>query len=121
MNLEEYYNNIYRYCYLHTQNRHTAEDLTQETFLKFLETSNYQDRGKPLAFLYTIARNLCIDHIRQDHGPVPFLALATVTEAGYSARCGMEEPGTFHAVFPACGPLCKARHPGSSDHSCICS
>lgn len=91
MNLEEYYNNIYRYCYLHTQNRHTTEDLTQETFLKFLETSNYQDRGKPLAFLYTIARNLCIDHIRQDHGPVPFLALATVTEAGYSARCGMEE------------------------------
>ena len=91
MNLEEYYNNIYRYCYLHTQNRHTAEDLTQETFLKFLETSNYQDRGKPLAFLYTIARNLCIDHIRQDHGPVPFLALATVTEAGYSARRGMEE------------------------------
>ena len=91
MNLEEYYNNIYRYCYLHTQNRHTAEDLTQETFLKFLETSNYQDRGKPLAFLYTTARNLCIDHIRQDHGPVPFLALATVTEAGYSARCGMEE------------------------------
>lgn len=91
MNLEEYYNNIYRYCYLHTQNRHTAEDLTQETFLKFLETSNYQDRGKPLAFLYTIARNLCIDHIRQDHGPVPFLALATVSEAGYSARCGMEE------------------------------
>ena len=91
MNLEEYYNNIYRYRYLHTQNRHTAEDLTQETFLKFLETSNYQDRGKPLAFLYTIARNLCIDHIRQDHGPVPFLALATVSEAGYSARCGMEE------------------------------
>ena len=66
MNLEEYYDNIYRYCYLHTQNRHTAEDLTQETFLKFLETSNYQDRGKPLAFLYTIARNLCIDHIRQN-------------------------------------------------------
>ena len=66
MNLEEYYNNIYRYCYLHTQNRHTAEDLTQETFLKFLETSNYQDRGKPLAFLYTIARNPCIDHIRQN-------------------------------------------------------
>lgn len=65
MNLEEYYDNIYRYCYLHTQNRPTAEDLTQETFLKFLETSNYQDRGKPLAFLYTIARNLCIDHIRQ--------------------------------------------------------
>ena len=91
MNLEEYYDDIYRYCFFRIQDRSLAEDLTQETFLKFLETSNYQDRGKPLAFLYTIARNLCIDHIRQDHGPVPFLALATVSEAGYSARCGMEE------------------------------
>ena len=65
MNLEEYYDDIYRYCFFRMQDRSLAEDLTQETFLKFLETSTYHDRGKPLAFLYTIARNLCIDHIRR--------------------------------------------------------
>ncbi len=64
MNLEEYYDDIYRYCFFRMRDRSLAEDLTQETFLKFLETSTYHDRGKPLAFLYTIARNLCIDHIR---------------------------------------------------------
>ena len=65
MNLEEYYDDIYRYCFFRMQDRSLAEDLTQETFLKFLETSAYYDRGKPLAFLYTIARNLCIDYIRR--------------------------------------------------------
>lgn len=46
MNLEEYYDDIYRYCFFRMQDHSLAEDLTQE------------------AFLYTIARNLCIDHIR---------------------------------------------------------
>ena len=46
MNLEEYYDDIYRYCFFRIQDRSLAEDLTQETFL------------------YTIARNLCIDYIR---------------------------------------------------------
>ena len=65
MDLEEYYDDIYRYCFFRMRDRSLAEDLTQETFLRFLETSAYHDRGKPLAFLYTIARNLCIDHIRR--------------------------------------------------------
>lgn len=83
MNLEEYYDDIYRYCFFRMQDHSLAEDLTQEAFLKFLETSTYHDRGKPLAFLYTIARNLCIDHIRHtktrpgDHLP----ALCTGAES----------------------------------------
>ena len=64
MDLEQYYDDIYRYCYLRLNDRHAAEDMAQETFLRFLEASEYRDMGKPLAFLYTIARNLCIDHIR---------------------------------------------------------
>ena len=63
MDLEQYYDGIYRYCFLRLNDRHAAEDLAQETFLRFLEASEYRDMGKPLAFLYTIARNLCIDYI----------------------------------------------------------
>ena len=65
MDLEQYYDDIYRYCYLRLNNRHAAEDMAQETFLRFLEASEYRDMGKPLAFLYTIARNLCIDYMRR--------------------------------------------------------
>lgn len=63
--LEEQYNKIYRYCYMKLGHRQTAEDLTQETFLRFLEDRRYQDMGKELAYLYTIARNQCIDFYRK--------------------------------------------------------
>lgn len=65
MDLEEQYDKIYRYCYMKIGNRQTAEDITQETFLRFLENENYQDMGKRLAYLYTIARNLCMDYFRK--------------------------------------------------------
>lgn len=63
--LEEQYDKIYRYCYMKLQHRQTAEDITQETFLRFWEAYAYKDMGKKLAYLYTIARNLCIDHYRK--------------------------------------------------------
>lgn len=62
--IEEYYDKIYRYCYMKLGHRQTAEDLTQETFLRFLETHQYKELGRQLAYLYTIARNLCTDHYR---------------------------------------------------------
>lgn len=70
MDLEEQYDKIYRYCYMKIGNRQTAEDITQETFLRFLENENYQDMGKRLAYLYTIARNLCMDYFRKPQ-PIP--------------------------------------------------
>ncbi len=63
--LEEQYDKIYRYCYFKVQSRETAEDITQETFLRFLESKTYKDTGKSLHYLYTIARNLCIDEARR--------------------------------------------------------
>ncbi len=65
MDLEEQYDKIYRYCYSKVHRRELAEDLTQETFLRFLESSSYVNTGKSLHYLYTIARNLCTDEYRK--------------------------------------------------------
>ena len=65
IDINEQYDKIYRYIYFRLKNQHLAEDLTQETFLRFLEISSYKDTGRPLAYLYTIARNLCIDEFRK--------------------------------------------------------
>ena len=65
MELEEQYDHIYRYCYFRLRDAGKAEDITQETFLRYLESDSYRDTGRPLAFLYTVARNLCIDYIRR--------------------------------------------------------
>ena len=65
MDTEELYDKLYRYCYMKTGHRQTAEDITQETFLHFLQAHDYREIGKQMAYLYTIARNLCYDHYRK--------------------------------------------------------
>lgn len=65
LEIEEQYDKIYRYCYFKVHNADLAEDITQETFLRYLECDSYKDTGRPLAFLYTVARNLCMDAFRK--------------------------------------------------------
>lgn len=61
MDIEEQYDKLLRYCYMKTMNRELAEDIVQETFTRFFVQDTYRNSGKQLAYLYTIARNLCID------------------------------------------------------------
>lgn len=68
LELEEQYDKIYKYCYMKIHHRQVAEDITQETFLRFLENHNYKEIGKKLSYLYTIARNLCMDQFRKNEG-----------------------------------------------------
>lgn len=63
--LKEQYEKIFRYCFFKVHDREAAEDITQETFLRFLESPNYTDMNKELRYLYTIAGNLCADHFRK--------------------------------------------------------
>lgn len=63
--LKEQYDKIFRYCYFRVRDKSLAEDLTQETFLRFLEIRKKQDIEKELHYLYTIAGNLCADSYRR--------------------------------------------------------
>lgn len=64
---EDYYDDVLAYCRRHTNSLYDAQDLTQETFLHFARSySRYTNKGKPLALLLTIARNLCIDRARRE-------------------------------------------------------
>lgn len=65
INFAEQYDKIYRYCYFKLHRREVAEDITQETFLRYLE--HYGDRGREwdLRYLYRIAHNLCVDEYRK--------------------------------------------------------
>lgn len=63
--IEEQYDRLYRYCYFKLRDAHLAEDITQEAFLRVFEDNRYMDMKKPEAFLYTVARNLCMDEFRR--------------------------------------------------------
>src|SRR5205823_1476261 len=68
--LEELYllhfDRIYSYLHLTVGNRHDAEDLTTQTFLKMLESiGRFRWQSAPFsAWLFRIAHNLAMDHFR---------------------------------------------------------
>lgn len=65
MDMEEQYDKIYRYCYFKLHHRETAEDITQETFLRYFENYDYTAGEHVIKCLYTIAGNLCVDEYRR--------------------------------------------------------
>jgi RNA polymerase sigma-70 factor (ECF subfamily) len=68
--LEELYllhfDRIYSYLHMSVGNRHDAEDLTTQTFLKMLESiKRFRWQSAPFsAWLFRIAHNLAMDHFR---------------------------------------------------------
>lgn len=65
MDIEEHYEKIYRYCYFKLYDKQLAQDITQEAFLRFYKQDLRLDSGKELPYLYTIAKNLCVDNFRK--------------------------------------------------------
>ena len=63
---EHTYQSIYVYLLSIVQNKEEAEDLLQETFIRVrLYVDRYSDQGKPLAWMFTIARNLAYMRLRE--------------------------------------------------------
>ena len=60
---------IYRYVFYQVKNRTTAEDLTEEVFVKaWRGIAKYRYRERPFsAWLYRIAHNHVVDYFRTDH------------------------------------------------------
>ena len=93
--LEELYlihfDRIYSYLHVSVGNRHDAEDLTTQTFLKMLEKiGSFKWQSAPFsAWLFRIAHNLAMDHFRarrrwqpEEEVPEPEADESTSAEAG---------------------------------------
>lgn len=63
--VERYYDRLYRWLFRLTHDRHAAEDLTQETFLKaFANLNSFQVGTNFRAWLFRIAHNSCANQRR---------------------------------------------------------
>lgn len=59
-------NSVYGYALSILKNKQNAEDVMQETYLKIRENAPfYQPQGKPMAWVITIAKNLCFMKLRE--------------------------------------------------------
>jgi len=81
--IEQYQHRLLRYLISLTADRALAEDLFQETWMRVLERGHqYDGRHEFSTWLYTIARNLTIDHLRRKR---PAVSLDALMEAEDSA------------------------------------
>ncbi len=64
---ELYFDRVYRFVMMRVGNHHDAEDLTEEVFIRVLQSiSRYDETGAPLsAWIFRIARNQVIDLYRR--------------------------------------------------------
>jgi RNA polymerase sigma-70 factor (ECF subfamily) len=64
---ERFHDKIFRYVYFKTGNPNDAEDITEDVFLRMLESINsFRWKGHPFSsWLFRIAHNLIVDHFRK--------------------------------------------------------
>jgi RNA polymerase sigma-70 factor (ECF subfamily) len=83
---DHYYAPVYRFAAARVGRPSDAEDLAQLVFVKALEAlPRYEARGVPFGgWLFRLARNVVIDHIRtrRDHATLDLVAEQTADEAG---------------------------------------
>jgi len=64
--LERYQRPIFNFIYRFFGEYEMAEELTQETFLRCYQfLKSYDPKRKFSTWLYTVAKNLCIDHLKK--------------------------------------------------------
>ena len=65
--VERYQERLLRYLLTRATNRADAEDAVQEVFMKiYRKVSSFDGRSKIGTWLYRIAVNVCIDHVRRN-------------------------------------------------------
>lgn len=64
--LERHQDRLFRYLWRLTGDETVAEDVFQQTWLQVAERVSRYDGGRPFApWLFTVARNLALDHLRR--------------------------------------------------------
>lgn len=64
--IEIYKDKVFQICFRMLGNRHEAEDISQEAFIRaYVNIHTFNQKRKFSTWLYRIATNLCIDRIRK--------------------------------------------------------
>ena len=62
--IDEYGNYLYRIAYMMTKDVQIAEEVVQDTFMKFYQSNQFQQNASLKTYLTRIAINCCHDHLR---------------------------------------------------------
>jgi RNA polymerase sigma-70 factor (ECF subfamily) len=89
---------LYNFVYRFVNHRATAEDVVQDAFLRIVrQAQSYKRESKFTTWLYTIARNLCVDHSRR-------MVHRRAASLDQPKRAGDEDKRTLGDAIPSQGP-----------------
>lgn len=92
---------IYGFILSILRNPQDAEEIMQETYLKiWTSAAGYKSQGKPLAWMFTIARNLCYMKFR-DQKREADIALSDLSEGELGEFCPQIEDAADKMVLKA--------------------
>lgn len=93
-----YKEKIYTSIYLLVKDKHLAEDIFQDLFIRIIDTlkgGRYTDEGKFLPWAIRIAHNMCVDHFRKvKRGP----SFKTSDDHDIFEGINISEPGADHRL-----------------------
>lgn len=97
---------VYSFILSLTKSPHEAEDVMQETYISvWTKASSYVPQGKPLAWVFTIARNLCYMRFREQRtqSDIAYEDLAEKEEGVYCDS--LEQAADRKVLMDALGKL----------------
>lgn len=98
---------MYSFILSITRNPQDAEEIMQETFLKiWISAGSYQSQGKPLAWMFTIARNLCYMKFRSQKHEAD-IGLLDLSEKELGEFCPQIEDAADRQVLLAAMQILK--------------
>ncbi len=92
--------NIYGFSLSITKNPHDAEDVVQETLLAvYRHAHTYRGQGKPMAWIFTIARNFSLKHLQLSRRVDSLDGLQDLEGDGLSRISAVEQRMVLQAVL----------------------
>ena len=80
---QQHFRKIYRFFYYKLLSQETAEDLTSDTFMKFVViTQTKSDIEDPVKYLYGVAKLVFLQHLKRKYQGVKFVSLENENEFG---------------------------------------
>lgn len=91
---------VYGYALSILKNIQDAEDVMQDTYIRIRETAhNYRPQGKPMAWIFTITRNLCLMRLRSKGRTVEVISEQMENDERLSYSLNTEDKLVLEAAF----------------------
>lgn len=96
---------VFGYALSILKNRHDAEDVMHDTYLRIWSgAGSYEPKGRPIPWMLTIVRNLCLNRIRDKHVHEDLSLYTETVHSGPDEKEGVLNKAILEMAFKILDP-----------------